>query len=256
MSVNRTGTDPGFACQICDQAAQRRLLLGGRTAAVEVAHKADADAVLVKEIAGAPYAEVAPRSRFAVRAGLLTLPARPHKNLAIRIVHAVADHEVVSQAVPPTRAMVCIHALGRVLVVGRMVHHDHLPQPAAHAAARREPRFVQRPIAVGGVVGRRLRLESVCRRAADRPRLGSRERCRQWRRGPRDYRRLRQGFAAHRLRPLAARRGRERDQGQHAQADCVSMNQQLRNPLHRVALRPGGILAVGAETELCELRTL
>ncbi len=152
--------------------------------------------------------------------------------------------------------MIRIHALGRVLVVGRVVHDDHLPQAAAHAAARRKLRLVQRSTAVGGVVGRRLRLESVRRRAADRQRLGSRKRRGQWRRGPRDDRRLRQRLAAHRLRPLAARGGGERDQRQHAKDCCVPVYQRLCNPLHRVALRPGGILAVGAETDPFAVRGL
>ena len=76
----------------------------------------------------------------------LVLPARPDVDLTVGRVHAVADDEVVSQAVIPMfhLAMIIVHAFGRVDRVGGMMDDDRSPLPAADSAGGNPLPFIPR----------------------------------------------------------------------------------------------------------------
>lgn len=119
-----------------DQLVQRCELCGGGALVFEVADQADADAVLVEEVIGAPVPKVAAGVGFAVRAGLLTFPAGAHVEFSVWICLAVADHEVVAEAMLPfaVAEVVAVHALRAGVGSGGVVNDDEFPLAVVDAA--------------------------------------------------------------------------------------------------------------------------
>jgi hypothetical protein len=104
----------------------------------EIPDQTDADAMGVEVVVLPPDAEVAPAATLAVGAGDLASPARADVNLAVFRVDAVADDEVISQAIAPFAhvPVIVVHAFGRVRVVGGVVDDNHVPVAAVDPAGR------------------------------------------------------------------------------------------------------------------------
>ncbi len=135
---------------------------------LEIADQANANAVRVEIVAPAPDAEVAPARTLAMGTGDLPFPARAGVDAAVRRVHAVADHKVIAEAVGPPALVpvVVVDAGRRVVVVGGVMDHDHVPAAALDAAGRNQRALVElcrgRPAGDSrrGSPGQRGRLDS------------------------------------------------------------------------------------------------
>lgn len=71
-------------------------------------------------------------------AGDLTFPARAEVDSAVLGIHAVADHEVIAEAVVPLAhaPVIVVHALGCVVATGGVVDDDYLPDAGLDSAGR------------------------------------------------------------------------------------------------------------------------
>lgn len=129
MAVDPGRRDACLGAEERDEPLKRGDLPGGRGGFLEVADQADADAVLIEEIVGPPHSEVGTRSAGTVRARDLLPPPRPDVDRSVAVVDAVADDEVVAEAVRPAAnpPVVLVHALGRVARRRRVMHDDDLP---------------------------------------------------------------------------------------------------------------------------------
>lgn len=170
VSVDIRGIYSGRVAHHACQLLERRDLLRRRRGRFEVSDQTYSDAVFVEVVVGAPGPEVAAARSAAMRAGHLTLPARADVDLPVFRIDAVADHKVIAEPVLPLthRAMVAVHALGRVHGRGGVMHDDHAPFGALNSAGR-------------GQVGLCKTVAAVLRRS------GARRRLRRWRRRAQTY---------------------------------------------------------------------
>jgi len=114
VSVHARRRYSGLRAEKRNQLFQRVQLPLRWRAAFEIADQANADAVLIEEVVRPVHAEIAARAGLAVRSRVLLLPPRAGEHLAICVVHAVADHKVISKTVVPSArvAVIFVHAAG------------------------------------------------------------------------------------------------------------------------------------------------
>lgn len=149
MSVNIARVNLQLGAERLNELPQHAHLRGRRAAGLKVAAQADADPVLVEVSSLTVDAEVASRPARTVRPLNLPPPARPHVNLPIRIVHAVANHEVVAQPVLPLShpQVIIVHALRRRDGTVGVMHDDALPVASSQMARKQlVARKAQRPL--------------------------------------------------------------------------------------------------------------
>lgn len=176
MAVDSAGGDSGLRAEVLDEGGERLELARGRASVLEIADEADADAVVVEEVAWPLHAEVAPRAGLAVGAGFLEAPALSDEDLSVGVVDAIADDEVITEAAVPAAgiAVVVVHACRRVHFAGGVVHNDHLPAAARDGCAGPDRGWVEAARNRGSPRGRLARLRQwVCR--GHRPTSAGRE---------------------------------------------------------------------------------
>lgn len=135
VAVDARGGDIHFGAEEGDEFFEDGELPRRGAFFLEVSDQADPDAVVVEEIVGAILAEVLASAGGAVGAVDLAFPARADEDLAVGVVYAIADDEVIAEAVFPVAAVEVplVHSGGGGVFGGGVMDDDDLPLVAADA---------------------------------------------------------------------------------------------------------------------------